>query len=89
MRKWLFEVLMTLSIGLAKKVYGEEITQVDIWLASGKQLMVMSRDEVQRLGQVAKELSGSWTQEEVTQLRNAIEKIRNEEGHGKATTKAL
>lgn len=89
MRKWLFEVLMTLSIGLAKKVYGEEITQVDIWLASGKQLMVMSRNEAQRLGQVAKELSGSWTQEEVAQLRNAIEKIRKEEGHGKATQATL
>ncbi|WP_333620323.1 hypothetical protein [Pantoea septica] len=77
--KILWNALLHLSAFAAEKLYGEKVTQVDIWLESGRRLMLMDRDESERLARVSKQLNDAWTEQEKDELRQAISAIRQHE----------
>lgn len=79
---WLYELLLKLSITAAKKIYKEEVEQVDVWFKGGKQVCLMSRDSAQQLKRVAENLRDEWTPEQVDRLKAAITSIRKDEDNG-------
>lgn len=79
---WVYELLLKLSITAAKKIYKEEVEQVDVWFKSGKKVCLMSRDSAQQLKRVAENLRDEWTPEQVDRLKDAITSIRKDELNG-------
>lgn len=77
--KILWNALLHASAFAAEKLYGEKVTQVDVWLESGRQLMLMDRDESDRLVRVSRQLKDEWTEQEKEELRQAISAIRQHE----------
>lgn len=77
--KWLYEALVKLSVWSASRRYGEEVIQVDIHLKSGRKILIMDKDEQDKLVRTAQVLSKEWTQDQVDDLRKAILKIREGE----------
>ncbi|WP_033750818.1 hypothetical protein [Pantoea sp. NGS-ED-1003] len=77
--KIFWNTLLHLSAFAAQKLYGEKVTQVDVWLESGRQLMLMDRDESERLVRVCKNLKSEWTEQQKQELREAIYSIRQHE----------
>lgn len=80
--KIIWNALLHASAYAAKKLYGEKVTQVDVWLESGRKLLLMDRTESAKLAIVARELSGEWTEQERDELRKAIAHIRKHEREG-------
>lgn len=78
----LYEFLLKLSITAAKKIYKEDVEQVDVWFKSGRQVCLMSRDGAQQLKRVAENLRDEWTPEQVGRLKAAITSIRKDEANG-------
>lgn len=79
---WLYEMLLKLSMTAAKKIYKEDVEQVDVWFKSGRQVCLMSRDSAQQLKRVAENLRDEWTPEQVDRLKTAITSIRKDEANG-------
>ncbi|MGP2520481.1 hypothetical protein ACTUSX_11410 [Pantoea ananatis] len=82
--KFIWKALLHSSAYAAQKLYGEKVTQVDVWLESGKKLLLMDQSESERLQVVAKLLNDSWTDDEKSRLQSAIREIRKpltEPGH--------
>ena len=77
--KILWNALLHASAFAAEKLYGEKVTQVDVWLESGRQLMLMDRDESERLVRACRQLKSVWTEQEKEELRKAIAHIRKHE----------
>lgn len=77
--KLIWNALLHLSAFAAQKLYGERVTQVDIWLESGKKLMLMDRDESEKLARVSRLLQDEWAEQEKEDLRLAIRSIREHE----------
>ncbi|MCZ4057810.1 hypothetical protein O3W44_01550 [Pantoea sp. LMR881] len=77
--KIIWNALLHLSAYAAQKLYGERVAQVDVWLESGKQLMLMDRDESEKLVRVSRQLRDEWTEQEKEDLRLAIHRIREHE----------
>lgn len=77
--KLIWNALLHLSAFAAQKLYGEKVTQVDVWLESGRQLILMDRDETERLVRVSRQLQDEWTEKEKEELRQAISAIRQHE----------
>ncbi|MGY5366541.1 hypothetical protein ACXGQP_04125 [Enterobacter oligotrophicus] len=82
MMTWLYKMLLKLSMTAAQKIYKEEVEQVDVWLKSGKQVCLMSRDSAQQLKRVSENLRDEWTPEQVDRLKAAITSIRKDELNG-------
>lgn len=79
---WLYELLLKLSMTAVKKIYKEDVEQVDVWFKNGKQVCLMSRDSAQQLKRVAENLRDEWTPEQVDRLKAAITSIRKDELNG-------
>ncbi len=79
---WLYEMLLKLSMTAAKKIYNEDVEQVDVWFKSGRQVCLMSIDSAQQLKRVAENLRDEWTPEQVERLKAAITSIRKDELNG-------
>lgn len=77
--KLIWNALLHLSAFAAQKLYGEKVTQVDVWLESGRQLILMDRDESERLVRVCRHMKDEWTEKEKEELRQAISAIRHHE----------
>lgn len=77
--KIIWNTLLHLSAYAAQKLYGEKVNQVDVWLESGRKLMLMDRSEADKLIRVSRVLNESWTEAEKEDLRKAIQSIRNSE----------
>ncbi|WP_159124702.1 hypothetical protein [Enterobacter roggenkampii] len=82
MMTWLYEMLLKLSMTAAKKIYNEDVEQVDVWFKSGRQVCLMSIDSAQQLKRVAENLRDEWTPEQVERLKAAITSIRKDELNG-------
>lgn len=82
--KILWELLLKLSSTAAAKLYKSEVIQVDIHLANGQKLMIMSKDESERLARCTK-LMVYWTPEQVDEITKQIDKINSEVNHGEST----
>ena len=77
--KIIWNALLHLSAYAAQKLYGERVTQVDVWLESGRKLMLMDRDESEKLVRVSRQMQDEWTEQEKEDLRLAIRSIRQHE----------
>lgn len=77
--KILWKTLLHLSALAAQKLYGEKVTQVDVWLESGRKLMLMDRDESDRFVSTCQQLKSEWTEQQKQELRKAIARIRQDE----------
>lgn len=78
----IYKLLLKASIWAASKIYKEEVVQVDIWFDGGRRVMVMSKDEQDKLVYMARQLNTNWTDQEKEELKTAIRKIRGEELNG-------
>lgn len=79
--KVIWELLLKLSSTAAAKLYKSEVVQVDIHLDNGQKLMIMSKDESERLVRCTK-LMVEWTPEQVAAITKQIDKINSEVRHG-------
>lgn len=77
--KILWKTLLHLSAFAAQKLYGEKVSQVDVWLESGRKLMLMDRDESDRFVSTCRQLNSEWTEKQKQELRKAIARIRRDE----------
>lgn len=78
----IYKLLLKASIWAASKIHKEEVVQVDIWFDGGRRVMVMSRDEQDKLVYMARHLNTNWSDQEKEELKTAIRKIRREELNG-------
>ncbi|EJH8726839.1 hypothetical protein [Cronobacter sakazakii] len=82
MMTWLYDMLLKLSMFAAERLYKEKVEQVDVWLRSGRQVCLMTRDSADQLKRVSESLRDAWTPQQVDELKAAIKKIREEESNG-------
>ncbi|EGT5653938.1 hypothetical protein AGJ25_22570, partial [Cronobacter sakazakii] len=82
MMTWLYDILLKLSMFAAERLYKEKVEQVDVWLKSGRQVCLMTRDSADQLKRVTENLREAWTPQQVDELKAAIKKIREEEANG-------
>ncbi|PPX79726.1 hypothetical protein C3D70_20540 [Cronobacter sakazakii] len=79
---WLYDILLKLSMFAAERLYKEKVEQVDVWLMSGRQVCLMTRDSADQLKRVSEIIRDAWTPQQVDELKAAIKKIREEEANG-------
>ncbi|MFR0653320.1 hypothetical protein SB719_01785 [Pantoea sp. SIMBA_079] len=76
--KCIWIALLHASAFAARKLYGVEVSQVDVWLEDGRKLLLMDRTEADRLKFMAKELNSEWTESQRAALNEAVQRIRAE-----------
>ena len=70
----IWKMLLKLSSYAASRLYKGDVIQVDIHLADGRKLMIMDKDESERLIHCVKEL-GKMTPQQVDAIKKAITEI--------------
>ncbi|MFS7308408.1 hypothetical protein [Rahnella inusitata] len=72
----IWKMLLKLSSYAASRLYKGDVIQVDIHLADGRKLMVMDKDESEKLVHYVKEL-GKITPQQVDAIKKAISEIES------------